>query len=118
MIRHLVLFRLRSESPQERAEHLAGMRSRLEGLRSVVPGTLSIHVGPDVGGGPNHWDVALVSEFEDQGALDAYQAHPDHLAAIAYLADFVTERSIADVEVSGDAPHDAWEPFPPPARSV
>ena len=106
MIRHLVLFRLRPGSPEERAAHLAGMRSRLEGLRDAVPGTRSIHVDPDVVGGPNHWDVALVSEFEDRIALDAYQAHPDHRAAIAFLADFVTERSIADVEMRPDLPQD------------
>ncbi len=106
MIRHPVLFRLRPESPEERAAHLAGMRSRLEGLRHAVPGTRSIHVDPDVVGGPNHWDVALVSEFEDRTALDAYQALPDHRAAIAFMADFVTERSVADVDVGPDLPHD------------
>lgn len=105
MIRHLVLFRLRADSPDERAEHVAGMRVRLEGLRDVVPGTRSIHVDPDVVGGPNHWDVALVSEFEDRAALDAYQAHPEHRAAIAFMADFVTERSIADVELRADRSH-------------
>jgi hypothetical protein len=99
MIRHLVLFRLRLESPEERAERVTAMRSRLEGLRDAVPGTRSIQVDPDVAGGPNHWDVALVSEFDDRVALDAYQAHPDHLAAIAFMADFVTDRAIVDLEV-------------------
>lgn len=104
MIRHLVLFRLAPEPAAVRIEHIEGMRARLQALQAKVSGALSIEVDPDVVGGPNHWHVALVAEFEDRAALDAYQAHPNHQAAIAYLADFVVERSIVDTQINGLVP--------------
>ena len=100
MIRHLVLFRLRDANRRTRGPtHLDEMRTLWRRFATVSLATLAIHVDPDVVGGPNHWDVALVSEFEDRAALNIYQAHPGHVAAVAAMAEYVTERSIADVTI-------------------
>ena len=104
MIRHLVLFRLREESERERAAHISSMRERLEALRTTTWGVHAIQVDQDVVGGANHWHAALVADFEDLSALRDYQVHPDHQAAVAWMADFVVERSVADLELRASPP--------------
>ena len=67
-------------------------------LQGVVPSILDIRVGPDVGGGGN-WDVALVADFADEDALNAYVRHPDHQAVVAYVRSVVSDRVAVDFEV-------------------
>ena len=98
MIRHLVLFRLAEGSDSERAVQVAGMRERLEALPALLEGVLSLRVGPDVVGGRDHWDVALCADFTDRDALQRYQVHPEHRAAVEWMASFVVARSIVDFE--------------------
>ncbi|HEY8318616.1 MAG TPA: Dabb family protein [Amnibacterium sp.] len=100
MIRHLVLFRLADGSAAERAEQTAGMRDRLEALPALLSGVLSLRVGPDVVGGAEHWDVALCADFTDRDALQRYQVHPEHRAAVEWMASFVAARSIVDLELT------------------
>ena len=64
-------------------------------LKGVVPSIGEISVGPDVVGGSN-WDVALVADFADQAALDAYQTHPDHQIVVAYVRSVVADRVAVD----------------------
>ncbi len=100
MIRHIVLFRLADETTATKQERIAGMRERLEPLREATPGVRSLRVGADVVGGGDHWDAALVADFADRGALDAYQVLPAHRAAVDWMAAFVADRSIADIDLS------------------
>lgn len=97
-IRHVVAWKLASEEADLRAEQAAKISADLLALRGVVPSIVDIHVGPDVVGGGN-WDVALVADFADEAALDAYQTHPEHQAVVAYVRSVVSDRVAVDFEV-------------------
>jgi len=64
-IRHVVMWKLATEDPAERAEQIERMSQKLRGLVGVVPSLASLTVGPDVVGGGN-WDVCLVTDFADR----------------------------------------------------
>ncbi|GAA1637109.1 Dabb family protein [Microbacterium flavum] len=98
MIRHLVAWRLATEDPAEKAAQAQKISADLTALKGVVPSISEIWVGPDVVGGTN-WDVALVADFVDQAALDAYQTHPDHLAVVGYVRSVVSDRVAVDLEI-------------------
>jgi starvation-inducible DNA-binding protein len=98
MIRHIVAWKLKSEDPLERSAQAQKLSSDLNALKGVVPSIIDIAVGPDVVGGGN-WDVALVADFADQAALDAYQTHPDHQAVVGYVRSVVADRVAVDYEV-------------------
>jgi len=98
MIRHIVAWKLKSEDPVEKAAQAQKVSADLLALRGVVPSILEIAVGPDVVGGTN-WDVALVADFADQAALDAYLTHPDHQAVVGYVRSVVADRVAVDIEV-------------------
>jgi len=98
MIRHIVAWKLASEDAVEKAAQAQKISADLLALRGVVPSIGEIAVGPDVVGGTN-WDVALVADFADQAALDAYLVHPDHQAVVGYVRSVVSDRVAVDIEV-------------------
>jgi len=45
-----------------------------------------------------HWDVVLVSEHDSNDDLEAYQAHPAHREAAAWVSTVVNDRATVDYE--------------------
>ena len=100
MIRHVVAFQLTAASDAERAADISGMQERLTALVGVVPGLQSISLKPDLGLLEDHWDVVLVSEHDDVAALEAYQAHPAHQEAGAFIRSVTSsDRVTVDYEL-------------------
>lgn len=99
MIRHVVLWKLSATDPGERAAAAAGIRERLEALVGVVPGLARLAVLEDVGSTDGNWDVMLVSEHDDQAALDGYQTHPAHVEAAGWIKTVVSARACVDALV-------------------
>jgi hypothetical protein len=100
MIRHIVMFTLTATDEEQRARDIIDVRGRLEALVGVVPGLKSVTFEPDLGLiQAGHWDVVLVSEHDDNAALEAYQAHPDHQAAGAFIRTVTGDRATVDYEL-------------------
>ena len=75
MLTHIVCFKYKPDiSPSTRDEH----RSRLRGLHGI-DGVVKLTVGADVVHSPRSYDTALIVEFRDRSALDAYQTNPQHV---------------------------------------
>ena len=98
MIRHIVTWRLASADPAQRAEDAAGIKSRLEGLRGLVPSE-RIDVGVDLGETDGNWHVVLDSDFASRDDLAAYQTHPAHLEAAAFVRSVAEARSCVDYQL-------------------
>lgn len=98
MIRHIVTWRLAADDAQQRAADAAGIKERLEGLRGVVVAE-RIDVGVDVGATAGNWHVVLDSDFATEADLAAYQVHPAHQAAAAFVRSVAAERSCVDYQI-------------------
>lgn len=75
MIRHIVLFKIKEEFKSEipqLVENFYGMKGKIEGM-------VSLEAGADFLGSERSYDLALITEFTDRAAFDAYQTHPVHL---------------------------------------
>ncbi len=97
-VRHLVLFRLASDDPQQRSSDIEEMSSRLEALVGQIEGLESLQVRPGLGG-EGQWDAALVSEHSSLTALQEYQRHPAHVDVVSWVATVVKDRAVVDVQV-------------------
>lgn len=95
MIRHIVMWNVRGDTPAEKAHGIAQLRRSFEGLRGRIPGLLHLEIGVDISRVDYACDVVLYSEFESQAALDAYGTHPEHLR----VKDEVAELRIARHQV-------------------
>jgi heme-degrading monooxygenase HmoA len=99
MIRHIVLFRLAATDEVQRRDDAHGIAERLQALETQIEGIVSIRVDRDLGLVDGHWDVALVSEHDDNAALEAYQVHPAHKEVAAYIGTVITDRAVVDYSV-------------------
>ena len=75
MIRHIVLFKIKDEYKSEiprLAQNFYTMLGKVEGL-------LALSAGGDILGSERSYDLALVCDFQDHAAFDAYQTHPAHM---------------------------------------
>jgi hypothetical protein len=51
-----------------------------------IEGVVNLTVGADVVHSPRSYDTALVVEFRDRAALDAYQTNPQHVPVAQFGA--------------------------------
>jgi hypothetical protein len=100
MIKHIVVWKLKPSAEGRSADrNAAEMKARLDALNGVVPGLVMLEVGIDFSRTSGSADVALYSEFTDIEALKAYQIHPDHVEAAAFVRPLCSERILIDYEV-------------------
>ncbi|WP_321785062.1 Dabb family protein [Paraburkholderia sp. J94] len=78
-IKHIVMWDLKGESPEEKATAAKRVKLAFEGLNGKIPGLLKLEIGIDFSGVDYACDVVLYSEFDSREALRAYATHPEHL---------------------------------------
>ena len=99
MVKHIVFWRLKDEADGAgKAENALKVKMALEALRGRVPGLLHLEVGVGFGRSEADYDLALYSEFADRAALEAYQRHPEHVAAAALVGRVRSTRAVVDYE--------------------
>ena len=77
MLTHIVIWKYRADvGADARAEHISALRA----LVGVIPEIVGFNVGADMLHLPRSYDTGLVATFRDRAGLDAYTAHPQHVA--------------------------------------
>ncbi len=71
----IVVFRFHAK-PEANLEELGGLAARMAGLVSETPGFVSVKDFSSQDG-----ESVVVAEFESLEAVDAWKAHPEHVAA-------------------------------------
>lgn len=102
MIRHIVMWRLRGDSPQEMALARARVKQAFESLLGCIPGMRHLEVGIDSSGADYACDAVLVMDFDSQAALEAYANHPEHLRVRHELGTLRTSRHQVDYVVDSE----------------
>ncbi len=109
MIRHIVMWRVRGDSPEQRQEARRLVKESFEGLRGLIPGMLKLEVGLDASAVDYACDVVLITEFDSQATLDAYAEHPEHLRVRERLGTIRTARFQVDYHVEETVDSNALE---------
>jgi hypothetical protein len=100
VIKHIVFWKLADEAlGATKAENIERLKVAVEGLRGTVPGIRHLEVGVDLERSDSAWDLALYSEFDSRGDLNAYQVHPEHVKVAHLVAQVRTDRAVVDYEV-------------------
>ena len=98
MIKHIVMWNIRGDTPQAKVAGIAKLRRSFESLRGQIPGLTHLEIGVDASQVDYACDVVLYSEFDSQAALNAYATHPEHLRVKDELADLRIARHQVDYE--------------------
>ena len=81
MVKHIILWKLRSElSAEEKQAKALAIKQGLEGLQGKVPGLVDIHVQIDGRLDSSNADIMLDSTLESEDALKGYAVNPAHVA--------------------------------------
>lgn len=99
VLKHIVMWDLRGDTPEEKAQARALLKRKFESLRGQIPGLLHLEVGVDSSGIGYACDVVLYSEFDSQASLDGYATHPAHLRVREELGDLRIARHQVDYAV-------------------
>ena len=101
MVKHIILWKLRSELSEEQKKEVAlAIKTGLEGLKGQVPGLLDIHVQATGQLPSSNADIMLDSTLESPEALQNYAVHPAHVAVANGIVRPNTElRTCLDFEV-------------------
>lgn len=75
MIRHIALFKLKDDADPSTKQSL---EEGLFLLAQTIPQISSYEYGADLGLRAGNFDFAVVADFEDAEAFEAYVQHPDH----------------------------------------
>ncbi len=99
MVRHIILWKLKSEfNLKEKEEIKEGIKEGLESLKGKIPGLLEIKVHTE-GLPSSTCDLMLESSFESEEALKGYSLHPEHQAvANGKVRPYTAERFCLDFE--------------------
>ena len=73
MIRHVVMFQLQDENKEENLKKILAAAEGLKELPGLVSGDVVTNAKD---ADQTNYDFALIFDFEDLAALDAYQKHP------------------------------------------
>lgn len=96
MVYHIVLWNFKAElSDEDRKTAGAVIREKLEAVKEKVDGVLSLEVVTDALASSNK-DIGLIAQFESEEALNAYQTHPAHVEAGAYIRTVTCDRTCLD----------------------
>lgn len=87
MIKHIVMWDVRGETPEQKRETAQLIKTEFESLSGKVPGLTKLEVGMDMSGVDYACDVVLYTEFKDAESLEAYASHPAHLRVKQVLGD-------------------------------
>ncbi|GJH28818.1 Dabb family protein [Caballeronia novacaledonica] len=102
MLKHIVMWNVRGESPRQKAEAANLVKLAFEGLNGKIPGMRTLEIGIDVSGIDYACDVVLYSEFDNPESLQAYAMHPEHLRVREKLARVRTTRHQVDYIVGSE----------------
>ena len=96
MVKHIVMWDVRGNTPEQKKESAMLVKSAFESLSGKIPGLTKLEVGVDVSAVDYACDVVLYTEFETQESLDAYASHPEHLRVKQVVGDVRIARHQVD----------------------
>jgi hypothetical protein len=100
MIKHIVMWNLKGETSEEKAQAVGRLQRAFEGLSGKIPGLLHMEIGVDMSKVDYACDVVLYSEFDSHESLAAYAVHAEHIRVKQDLGDVRIARHQVDYQVS------------------
>ena len=99
MVKHVIIWKLKDMTDEEKAEHKRLIKEGLESLAGKIDGLTDIKVVTDLLP-TSTGDLMLDSIFVSAEALKGYSTHPEHVkVADEQVRPFVADRKCVDFEI-------------------
>ena len=99
MIKHIVMFRLKSTEVMSEYDNALEAKKRFDDVIANVKELKKGEVVINSAEAPeSNYTIALICDFDSIDDLNAYQVHPAHKKFGAFIAEIKTERACIDYE--------------------
>jgi hypothetical protein len=99
MVNHVVMWRFKDEADgAKKAENVQKAKALLDSLPEKIPVIRFFEVGCDMLHSESSYDLVLISKFENQRDLLAYQSHPEHVKVVEFLRKVHMSKVVVDYE--------------------
>jgi len=93
MIRHVVILKLKENSP------LSLIQEKILNLKEEIKEIINIEVGIDIGFERNSGNLCIITELKNIEDLEIYSKHPKHIEVIEnYIKPNLISRNVVDYE--------------------
>jgi hypothetical protein len=100
MLKHIVMWQIKDQAEGAgKAANALKMKALLDDCAAIVPGILKFETAVAQPGLEATYDVVLYAEFASRSDLDAYQAHPRHVALKPFFSAVRQGRQCMDYEI-------------------
>lgn len=96
MINHVVLFKLKEYSAEEKTKVINELKEMLLALKGKISELKYIEVGENYELTSKSYDLALISHFDNVEDLDVYRVHPEHQKVVARIGEVTVARAAVD----------------------
>lgn len=99
MVKHIVMFKLKEADGKSAMENAKEAQVRAEQLKGAIPSLEKIEAvcnAPQAD--KSNYELALICDFKDMEALNAYQTHPAHLKFGEFVSRIRESRACIDYE--------------------
>ena len=97
MLKHIVLFKLKPAAEgASKEENARKIKRDLEALKGRIPQIRHIEVGINAIPSDAAYDVAIYSEFANEGDLAIYAKHPEHVKVAEFVGKVRESRTVVD----------------------
>lgn len=99
MIKHIVMFKLKEADGKTEYENALEAKKRFDNIIAEVKELKKGEVVINSKDAPeSNYTIALICEFDDIAALNAYQVHPAHVEFGKFIGTVKTDRACIDYE--------------------
>ncbi len=92
MVKHIVFFKLKENSQEKKEE----VKSKLLSLKGKVEVLKNIEVGLNFADEARAYDIALLTDFENEEDLKSYAIDPYHLEIVEYIKSVTVSSKVVD----------------------
>ena len=94
MIRHIVFFKLKDNTPSNKEE----LKQKLLSLRENIKEVQFLEVGLNFSESERAYDVSLIVDFKSKEDLEIYAKDAYHQEVISFIKEKTTETKVVDYE--------------------
>ncbi len=97
MLKHIVMWKFKEVADgSTKEENLRKAKALLDALPPKIPQIKLFEAGIDILHSDSSYDLVLISGFDDDASLVAYQKHPDHVTVVEFLRKVQMSKVVVD----------------------
>ncbi len=98
-VRHVVSWKFNGATQEERYAQAAKAVEIIAPLKEIIDEVRSLDIRHNEFFEKTNFDLTLIADFDDVAALRSYLIHPEHEAALRYMAGVIEQRVATDFTV-------------------